>query len=113
MVSTDPIIAYTLRTIAITQHQWIAAANTVLEGDSVDDVDKARAENLQTLHHTLAQPPPKRLSKGTTWQQPYHDMSVTIHDTLTKHDLMTGKTLDERELAKYDIPYYAMNPEEN
>jgi len=35
-------------------------------------------------------------------------MSVEIQETLIKQDLMTGKSLSEREMEPYKIPYQYM-----
>ena len=112
-MSTEPISAFTFRTVAVIENQWISIASTTMETDSLPYVEAARVENLQALHQNLAVPPPMDLGRGSTWREPKDDMMVTITDTIVKHDLMTGATLDERPLEPYNILYRSMNPEEN
>ena len=108
------INAYSLHTLAVTEFQWVVTAATTMEDDSIPAVDRARAVNLKTLHRMLAMAPPwEDTDVPSEWRPPTDDMKVTVHDTIIRKDLMTGRTLEERELAKYDLPYYVMNPEEN
>lgn len=106
------ISVYSLRTIAVTEFQWISIAATTIEDDTIPSVEAARSRNLKELHETISTEPPG-LGLPSTWRKPTSDMKVTVRDTIVKQDLTTGKTLEERELAEYILPYYAMNPEEN
>lgn len=97
--------------MAITEHQWLAIASAAADGDSISAVDEARAENLKYLHYRLGQHPPLDLGRGTTWHEPHDDMKVKIHETLTRHDLVTGTALEERIFEEYVVHYSTMNPE--
>lgn len=112
-MTTDIIFAYTLRTISVTENQWISIAATTMEDDSIPSVEMARSANLKSLHASLAAPPPMELGVPTTWREPHDDMKVTVTDTIVRHDLVTGEIHEERELESYTIKYAAMNTEEN
>ena len=100
---------WTLRTVAVTEHQWITVAATVIEDDSVDAVADGRTTNLQTIYRNLTQRPPGlTLGQGATWHDPYPEMRVEVHDTLVRQDLETGVSLEERALTTYTLPYDAM-----
>lgn len=108
------IIAYTLRTIAVTADQWIASIATTMEDDSVVAVEQARIHNMKSLHTNLATPPPMApMGLSSAWREPYDDLRVTIHETIIKQDLISGMALDERELETYTVRYDLMNLEEN
>lgn len=110
---TTDIITYTLRTIAVTEHQWISMTATTMEDDSIPSVEEARRTNLRAIHKSIAIPPSMDLGVPSTWREPFADMKVTVSDSIIKQDLMTGAALEERELERYTVSYGSMNPEEN
>jgi len=106
---TPAAIVYSFRSISVTETNWISQTSTTMEDDSIDAVSMARAENLAELHRLIAVPPPPLFARITSsWREPYDDMSVEIQETLIKQDLMTGKSLSEREMEPYKIPYQYM-----
>mgnify|MGYP003511747435 CR=1 FL=1 len=108
------IIAYTLRTVAVTADQWIASIATTMEDDSIVAVEQASARNMKAIHTNLAVPPPLApMGLASAWREPYDDLRVTIHETIIKQDLISGIALDERQLETYTTRYDLMNTEEN
>jgi hypothetical protein len=108
------IIAYTLRTIAVTADQWISSIATTMEDDTIGAVQQAHSRNMKALHTNLATPPPLApLGLSSAWREPYNELLVTIHETVIKQDLISGEALDERNLETYTIRYDLMNTEEN
>lgn len=103
------VVVYTLRTICVTEHQWIARAETTMEDDSIESVTVARAENLLSLQRNLSTAPPMMFGRiPSTWREPYEDMKVTVEEKIIKQDLMTGDLIYERGLEAYTIPYKYM-----
>lgn len=107
------IIAYTLRTIAVTADQWIASVATTMEDDTLGAVQQAHVRNMEAIHKNLAVPPPVPEGMASAWREPYNELLVTIHETVIKQDLISGEALDERNLETYTIRYDLMNTEEN
>lgn len=106
----NEVIAYTFRTISVTENGWISQAQTTMADDTLEEVAVARAENLDTLYGLIATAPPRMFTLSSTWRPPYDDMPVKIQETLIKQDLMSGKAISEWEMEPYTIPYQYMGP---
>jgi hypothetical protein len=114
MVSNETvIIAYTLRTTAVTEHQWIAYVSTTMEDDTIGAAQEAHRRNLKALHTNLAIPPPVPEGMVSAWREPYNELLVTIHEKVIEQDLISGLSLSERNLETYTIRYDLMDLEEN
>jgi len=109
------IITFTLRTVGVTEDQWISSTATTMEDDTIESVERARVRNLKALHTSLATPPPALTPLGlsSAWREPYDDLRVTIHEKIIRQDLISGEALEERELGTHTTRYYLMNLEEN
>lgn len=111
-MTSETYAAYSLRTIAITEHQWITVAATSMLDKTDPSVRAAQAENSVVLHRSLANQPPMLLGQATTWREPEPEMKVTVHDTIVKQNLVTGEAVEEHELKPYVVLYQDLAPED-
>jgi hypothetical protein len=108
---SETISAFTLRSVAVTDYGWIAYTATTMEDDSDTAHRLARSENNRALHEQLQNEPPgvgMGFAVRSTWRIPSDDTRIKIAETVVHQDLLTGKTLNEREVEGYEITYPAL-----